>query len=301
MNKGSNTQIAHQAPTWMITSALLAALQTLVFKTLSSSLPTDELMLLRYISPCLVMWVIFYFKPCSLWHRTDNSLFVWRAILLVSSQCCLYIYLFHSSVLNATLLYLSSPLWVPVINRCFSGTKLSTRTCGNLLLGFTGVICLEQGAAFHHSMYVLFGLASGILNAGSQIANHRISHKMSAQTNTLGTYSFTVLAGAIACAILYCLPNSILSNQMISLNKPIILGLLGLTLVGLSNQICRSRAYAIVRDPASIINLLYLSVPISGAIDWFYFHRAPSMLGVCGTIIIISSCLLTIKQKPREK
>ena len=101
MNQANNTQIAHRAQTWMLTSALLAALQTLVFKSLSSSLPTDELMLLRYISPCLVMWVIFYFKPCPLWHRTDNSLFITRAILLVCSQCCLYIYLLQLPLIDS--------------------------------------------------------------------------------------------------------------------------------------------------------------------------------------------------------
>ena len=285
---------------WMIVSAILVSFQALFFNTLDSIMAAPSIMLTRYIIPCMLLWTFYLIKPHPLWKTKDTFILIVRACCITISQCCLCIYLTKASLLNATTLYLTSPIWTPIINAIIQKNNVKPISLALATLGFIGVCVLQQNTPDQVNRYLLIGVGSGLFNSISQIANHKASQSMTIRANTLGTYSYTVLTGIFAFCILHNIIQNHHSGTYSASTHNIIGILIALAIIGILNQTCRSRAYSLVTDTTNITTLLYLSIPVSAIIGYIHFEQHINLCSVAGSCLILISCYISTRLEKTE-
>lgn len=111
-----NTQYS-QAIILMTISSLFVALSTLLGKWLTVSIALPMLVFLRFLVPALILWwTVLITNTCNIEIKNLKEHCL-RALFVVLSQYALFYYLSHGSILNGTLFFMTSPLFVPLILR----------------------------------------------------------------------------------------------------------------------------------------------------------------------------------------
>ena len=279
---------------WMFASAGFITLNSLFSKVLSPHFGVLLFTLLRFLVPAVIAWGVFYQLKLKLPHRKDAPLLMLRSIILILSQLCFIIYLTHSNIMNATLLYLTAVLWTPLLNTFFNKTLLNIKNVIYLIIGFIGVCLLlyTHTSSQNPRIYIIVGVLSGFFNACNQVVNYRISQSISPQHAMLGTLTIcSVLMMLIILAFSFFHP----STPVLHINgyDLIFIGLLSASVI--MNQLSRSLAYRRTQNPATVLPLVYLSVPLCAVLNHVIFATTTPPLAWIGTIFILSSCLLTIR------
>ena len=281
----------------MLLSAFCIALNALSGKQLLGVFFLPILIFLRFFFPALFLAIF-----NQLTHRFPRKmkhfkLHVYRAIFMLSCQIFFLYYLVHGSLFNATLLFMTSHLFVPLISRIVYHTTISRRRWLSLVVGFLGVILIFQPTESVIHWQAFIGLMAGLLNACSQLVQHKQSN-IGEDPTVITCISFS-LAAALSLIIL--LPgfliyptHLLLQIHPLTYTRLWIFGLLFI-LTSIANQLFRSHAYRHVEKAATLSPFAYSVILFSSMIDWLFYDKVPNILASIGGILIFGSTLFICK------
>lgn len=276
----------------MLSSSLFVSLSALFAQHLSLSLALPLLLLAKFTLPVLLLLWLSCMTETHITAITHWRLQITRSLLLVLCQLSFFYYLMHASLFNAIVLFMTSPLFVPLISRIFYKTPLYRSHCVAAVLGFIGVLCVLQPSTNIASWIALFGLSAGFFNACSQLTYHRLSQSnhpliLSFHTSLLAS----LFSGIILIAYWLIHPQSLSITPIIE-NSVTVTLLILMAITSVSSQVLRSRAYKKTTSLSLITPLIYTSIVFSVILDWLVFDITPNGLAIIGAILITSSALI---------
>lgn len=211
---------------------------------------------------------------------------VLRAFSVIITQYSLFFYLTKTSLLNATMLWNTGPVFVPIIAALFYRQHIGKITWLSSLVALVGVACVIKPNSGIFDPYSIFGLIAGIGQGYSLVLYgiNRIHHDI--KENLIYFYGFTsFFALIILVATNGVLERSIQISSTISPLAAIWL-FIAMSLCSIFSQTFKGVAFNF-KKPASLSPFFYFSVIIAGIIDWVFYKHPPDFLAVIGTLLVI--------------
>lgn len=278
----------------MLISSLCITLNGLVGKTLLISYALPLVMFLRYLFPTLIsLWLAIVdrwptFEKKYLIHYAIRSLFG------LLSQYAWFFYLIHGSILDATLLLMTSPLFVPILLRLLQKTPIQHEQWFSIVIGFIGVGFILKPNQQILNFYALIGLCSGLFNALSQVYYHKIVKSIQVKNANLYMYSFSSIFALIPL-IFYWHDLINFSHDFSATSTQANLFLfVCLAFIGMTSKTFRGKAYKKVDKASRLTPFLYMSIIFATIFDWIAYHQLPDLLSVIGALFILISGLIFI-------
>lgn len=281
---------------FMLLSAFCIALNALSGKQLLGVFFLPILIFLRFFFPALLLGIFNQFT-----HRFPKKikhfkLYFYRAIFMLSCQIFFLYYLVNGSVFNATLLFMTSHLFVPLISRVIYHKTISKRRWLSLIVGFLGVTLVFQPTAAVIHWQAFLGLSAGLLNAFSQLVQHKQSNTDDAPTVitciSFGVASIIALIMLIPIFLIYPI-HLLIQVHVLSYTQLWIFGAL-LIFTSIANQLFRNHAYRHVDKAAILSPFAYSVILFSGIMDWLVYNKVPNILACIGGMLIFCSALFIL-------
>ena len=204
-----------------------------------------------------------------------------RALFVLGSQYSFFFYIEKNSLLNATALLNTGPLFIPLIGWIIFQQKINNATWIGLSICFLGVLCILQPESSLFTFGSLIGLIAGLCQAVSQTlfgAQNKEDHPL---LNMCYLFFFCMI-GSLTPYL--CLESNWIPAKNFVLIDISLLILLGIT--SICNQFFRASAYR-QSTPSKLAAFLYFSVLFSGFIDWFILKKSLNFLSILGACLII--------------
>ncbi len=263
---------------YMVLSAASLSLAYLFVKISTAEVPYFLLVFLRFIIPFLFLATVFAIGRRSIKTQSLRAHML-RILFVLIAQYSIFYYISKDSLLNATVLLNTSPLFIPLIEWFFLKYRIPKSTWISMVISAVGVVCILQPGTGLFSKLSLIGLLAGICQAGSQVVFGLSAKKEAPEISLFYLFGF----GSILSFFPLIGQRTALE---VSWTPSLIVFILLLSSAGLMNQYFRGKAYA-HRKPSTLSTFLYLSVPISGFFDWFVFYDVPNTLSIIGAILVI--------------
>lgn len=278
--------------------AVLSAINVSFFALFVKESITDKPLIInvffRFFFAFIVASPLFYYKRT---HRVfANKLHivshVIRGFAVLLGQLCLFYYIHYHSLLNATLLWSTAPMFIPLIAFFYQKEPIHLSTLSSLLLGFLGValIVSPNGTAFHYSDII--GIGAGFFTAVSQVIFGINARRLKYDENMFLFFLITGLIAFILIPIYYSFAPLYLSQHLafeLSNRELLFFSLIGVTSV--VNQITRGEAYKRIK-PHIVAPFFYLSIVFSALIEYYVFKTEPTLYQILGGCLIFSGSFI---------
>jgi drug/metabolite transporter (DMT)-like permease len=281
----------------MLLSSVMLSFFTLFAKFASEELPFFLLLFLRFGVPLLLVlpWLIWTAGTRELFATDNFGLQLLRAGCILLYQYSIFYYLLNSSLLNATVLQNTAPLFMPILERVFFGIRFHLRVLLSIVISFVGVLCILQPDTGLLATLGIAGILAPLGQAGSQVLYSHQARNENQRSNLL--YFF--LLCTVVTGVVWLLVPEVPLDGLERHSSPLMIGI-GLLLLGITsifNQSLRGLAYRHGRASA-LAPFLYVSLLISGILDWALFHQLPNWLSLAGAILVIAGGMIQLyKQK----
>lgn len=286
---------------YMLISSVTLSIVALIAKLAGKHLILPLLIFIRFAAPAVFLFLYILFSEKSLIRKQPIYIHLIRAICVVLSQYAFFFYLIHSNLFNATLLLMTSPFFIPVLERLFQKQKMDLQHAANITIGFIGVACILKPTHGLINWYAVIGLSAGFFNACSQILFYRMSKQYNTFVNMFFLYFFTSIIALLILLLFYGSTNwQQESLALLHWHEAFLLSLLGIFVI--MNQFFRSKAYEDSRRPLYLTPVLFLSVFISGIFDWIFFNQTPhDNIWIGAALIITNAAVMTILRAHEDK
>lgn len=209
-----------------------------------------------------------------------------RAFIGLSASL-LYLYAITKVPLaNATLLYSSSPFFIPLISLALFKTEISWKSWVAIFVGFVGIaLIIQPDWSLLSKLGNLYGLAAGIL-----LAFVFVLVRVLVKTENI----LTILFYFSGNAALIQLPLVIYFFEEIPplSSFPLIFVL---STIFICTQYCLAVAYQNA-PPAKIGVFQYLTILFVGIFDWIIWGQIPHQIELLGALIVIIAGIITIRE-----
>jgi drug/metabolite transporter (DMT)-like permease len=274
-------------------SCFSSALFGLFIKISASEVAIPFLIVMRFLVPLAICVPIFYvadtFKKLGKTkHFLAHSI---RALFIVLSQYCYFYYLTKSSLLNATMLFNTAPIYIPIVSKYIfkdASVKLLSKS---IIISLLGVLLLIRPDESLLASASWVGVLSGVFLAISQSI-----YGENVQDDTLDEnlfYMFSISGVLTTLVLLIFFAEKVpLGIQTLIAQTPI--EWLFIFLIGICtilNQFFRGVAYLAVK-PYLLAPLMNLTVFFAFFFDILIFKKAPDYLSIVGSLLIITGSLL---------
>lgn len=279
---------------YMLVSAFVGAIIAAMIKSLSAAL-----------SPLIAFWFSRFFPLLGLipmWiggklhHLRTHQLKMHVVFnLLYCSSIAFYFYsLAFLPLVDVSLLFNAAPLYTPLISRLFIKEHFQPRLWKYVIVSFIGVLfVLQPGSSVFHPVSLLAAL-SGILVAGAQVCNRRLTRE---EPHTRVVFYMLVFSPVLATLLLLFDP-SIFSG--ISIPKIEHWDILGkLVAAGIGSwlyQLYRAKSVAHARV-SIVMPFTFLGVVFVGILDWIFWGTLPNLFSIIGMALIFTGTLFLFRQK----
>lgn len=284
----------------MLVSSMLLSLFSLFGKFAVEDTPFFLLSFLRFFIPLVIM------LPFLLWTSSFKELLYTgnlklqflRCLCILVYQYSIFYYLMHSSLLNATVLQNTFPLFLPILERIFFKHRFNKREIVSMLVCFAGVLCiLQPKSGLFESLSIVVILAP-LSQAGAQVLFAHQARK----ENPKSTLFYLYFLSSVGAGIIYLVSTELVGIKSSPLNSTWFVwsNIVALGVVSIFNQYFRGKAYEHCK-PSSLTPFLYLSLIFSAVLDWAIFHRFPNWLSALGALLVISGGLVQMYKKKSVK
>ena len=186
---------------------------------------------------------------------------------------------------QATALFQSSVLFITLASPLLLSEKVGIYRTVAVIVGLMGIVLLTDPFSQAITPAVLFGLCAAIAGAGLSITLRRLGKGDQPVTiafvyNSCGFIVFGLL--------LLALPSHFMMPAPDELFMLMILGVFS-SLLQLSFTSAYRYSEAIV-----VASLRYLQVPLAGVFGFLVFSEVPTILQLCGMVVVVSSCMFII-------
>ena len=213
-----------------------------------------------------------------------------RCLCVLFSSYCFFYYLKNTSIMNASLLYNTGPVFIPLFGRIFYKHKIDSIEIWAILISIIGVACVVKPDNGLINPNGIFGLLSGIFMAGSQTIYGVNANKEPTGSNLFYLFFLPTLF-AIPALLLF--PPSTAQIEGTFQHLSVILIFVGLALSSIFNQIFRGYAYQ-KAPAASLATFLYFSTIVAALFDWWFFQIPPTLLTIIGFLLILGASTLKL-------
>jgi len=283
------TQLKYGIP-FILIAALASATLVLFVKLAAETLPIAMVAFSRYLITLLIISATLLVKQQKhnappLFNTERLKMHLLRGTFGTLGVFSFFFTAKHLPLAYATVLFNTTPLFIPIIVYFWHRVKIIHRLWIGLAIGYMGVILMlhPSHAAFHFA--IVIGLLSGLCRSMVLICSRSLSYT----EPVLRTMLYYAIYGTVA-SLLFVVPQ--LSTIAASLNWTNVTYLLLAGSMAYIYQFCMtsSTRYAPVRLTSSF---LYIAVIISLFYDWFVWKVVPSTWAWFGIgLIILGACSL---------
>lgn len=235
----------------------------------------------RFVVAFLGCFIIlgFWGKLKDLFHLGSVPLQLLRTLFLLSAQYSFLYYLQQNSLLNATVLLNTGPLFIPLIEWGILRKKVARSTWIGVIICFFGVLCILQPDRGVFSLVSMLGLFAGMSQGASQVVFGISARDARSTIGVLHLFFF--------CALFSLIPYLFFRETWVSERQNFdLVWIFCLGLASIGNQMARAAAYR-NGTPSKLAAFLYFSVLLSGILDWAVFHKGPNLLSIIGASLVI--------------
>lgn len=245
----------------------------------------------------LIFWrflAAFLFTLAFLWlkgalkglsHFENIRMQLLRACFVLGSQYSFFSYLQSNTLLNATVLLNTGPLFIPLIEWGVLRSRVGLSSWAGIIVSFVGVLCILQPDAGIFSLNSAIGLFAGLSQGASQVVFGFTARSERAEGGVLHLF--------FLCALFSFFPfiffNSTWLQQGVGGGDLIV----WLGIASICNQLARAAAYR-HGSPSRLAPFLYLTVVLAGFLDWLAFGRVPNALSIIGAGLVVLGGALKI-------
>lgn len=278
-----------RAAMFCLATTFFLSIMTMFVKLASPSTTTGMTIFFRFsVSFIYILLILIYkalrgnpisLKPQKLW------LHILRATFGVGSMLCLYYSLRFIPLMDASLLAMTSPLFIPILAIVLLGVQTKPKVILSIIIGFLGIVLVIRPGLGIVDYRAIYALASGVCTAVVIILLREVAKRDKPQVIMFYYFLFAAIAGGL-----------IATTSWKTLDMHTAMLLLGVGIFGSLYQDCVIRAcyYA----PASIISVfLYTSVIFNGILDWLVWGIKPDLCTILGLMIIGGSSYFAVKGK----
>lgn len=208
-----------------------------------------------------------------------------RGLAGLAAMYCFFYALAHLRLADAVLLNYSLPLFLPFVERAWSGEAVPRGLWPALVLGFAGIlVILRPGLGLLHPA-ALVGLLAAACAALAQVGIRRLTRT---EPTTRIVFYFAVVSTAVSA-----LP---LPFAWRAAPAPQAWALLAATgILATIAQLFLTRAYA--EAPAAQVGpFIYSSVVFAGLLDWLFWRRLPDIPFLVGAAMVGAAGIMTLRR-----
>lgn len=279
---------------YMLLSATGLSLVALFAKVGIGEFSLTSLLFLRFVVATILCFIFLYVagELKEIFPIKNLRIHFLRSLFVLTAQYSFIYYLEYSTLLNATLLLNTGPLFIPLIDRWVLKKHVGKSTWVSVAVAFIGVICVLQPDKGILSLVSMIGLLAGLCQGASQVIFGIAAKEERSDISVL--YLFVI------CTCLTFLPYLLIDK--LPAGEPIWgdawYGAPAVVIVFLGigscfNQLFRAAAYN-HGSPSRLAPFLYISILLSGIFDWTIFGRIPNTLSIIGAVLIVLGGVLKI-------
>lgn len=280
----------------MLLSSVMLSIFTLFAKYGTESISYFLLIFLRFVIP------LFLLMPFLLWKMSFKELLSTNFKMQLLRSCCILIYqysifyylMYSSTLLDATVMQNTAPLFMPILERIFFKHRFEKRVILSILISFAGVLCILQPDTSIFAKLSIAGFLAPLGQAGSQVLYGHQAKSEDQRSNLF--YQFFLCS--FVSAIVFVFSQEIFEVKSFPENLSVLiwLNIIGLGVASVINQSFRGLAYRHGKASA-LASFLYVSIIFSALLDWTIFHHLPNWLSLIGTILVILGGLIQVYKK----
>jgi drug/metabolite transporter (DMT)-like permease len=213
-----------------------------------------------------------------LFRGANYALLFGRSVFAVLAYGLTFLVISKLSLVDATLLQNTAPLWIPLVALAWSGERVPLRVVLGLLVGFLGIfLILNPLSGFRFNIWIAAGLASGVFYAIVIHALKVLAGRLHPVTATFYYFLFCTLM---------VLPFAMANWQPLDLRSLGLLVLAGLGyFVGLE-----SVAYGMLYVSSAVASsFCYVAILWAAIFDWAIWRQVPTIETAVGAVLVIAS------------
>ncbi|MBS0605108.1 MAG: DMT family transporter [Verrucomicrobia bacterium] len=280
----------------MLLSSAMLSFFTLFGKFATGNTSYFLLLFLRFGIPLLLLlpYLLWTMPAKTLLHTHNFKLQMLRSGCILIYQYSIFYYLMGSSLLNATVLQNTAPLFMPVIERIFFGIRFNKRILISIFVSFAGVLCILQPDDGILATISIAGILAPLGQAGSQVLYGHQAQK----DNQKVTLFYFFFISTIVTGVVFLFSNEFLGakNSLEHFSLFAWANIIGLGLASIFNQSLRGLAYK-YGSPSALAPFLYVSLILSAILDWAIFHDLPNWLSLAGALLVIAGGMIQMYKK----
>lgn len=244
----------------------------------------------------LFCWTLFRHQSFAITKQLKQKFWVLHAIRNLSGLLALFAFFYSLkdlSVAKATLLFFTTPLFMPLVAYLWEGKKIPLKAWGGILVGFIGVVLVLHPGAGIFKFSSLYALASGILTAISQYAIHLLHEEEDTKAITFYYFTFvTLVAGLLSLFFPVKFWQGLTTTDLFFL---FFIGFAGFLYQMLM-------VFALKYSPPVLISpFLYTVVLFAAAVDWILWKETISLLTFLGFLLVIAGVIIKVLYYPPDK
>lgn len=217
-----------------------------------------------------------------------------RAVVMIVAQYFFFYYLTKNSLLNATVLYNTGPIFIPIILGIFYNHPFGKKVWMSIGISFIGVLFILRPDREIFNIYSLFGLLSGFCMGLSKVL---FGNKTKTASTGLNLFYLLFLCSAIS-AIPMFLVDGLVKKDLGFLTSNLFHSdwiewafVLGVALSIILTQLLQGIAYKFA-SAERLAPFIYIVVVFSGIFDWWIYKNPPDIFVAIGTILVIGGGIL---------
>jgi drug/metabolite transporter (DMT)-like permease len=269
----------------MLLSSVVFATLSLLAKQLMDHFALAFSIFLRFFAPFLIallVYLIFFREPISL--RSAKGMLL-RPLFTVAAQYCFFYYLLSGNLLNANLLYNTNAFFIPMISYAVFGRSIGIKPMLCITIGFVGIAIMLHPDHGLLSWPAMIGLLSGFFTACSYVTVHVTVRQASPMVVTMMMYALSALLALVVATATGQLAS--FETGWAELNPTKFAVIIVFSLLSLSFQTLRAKAYSLVDEPATLSPYLYTVLIFAALLDWEFYGVQPHTYAYFGAIFVV--------------
>jgi drug/metabolite transporter (DMT)-like permease len=215
--------------------------------------------------------------------------YLFRGIVIFTSQAIYYYALMHMPLADATVLNATVPIFSALMAIFLLKERVGPDRWALILLGFAGVVVIIRPGYQQVPIEALLALGSAVLFALASILNKRLVRIESGMSIVYGTNFFVAVCG---------LPVVLIWGVVPGWADLAIVSLIGVS--GVIAQYCISRALS-YGEVSYTAPFEFLRVPLVAFAAWMLFDQVPPLIFGVGAVMIFLSVFLLARRAVRAK
>lgn len=279
---------SQSAVVYMMYSSLFLSLLNFSVKGCIGPLGVMESTFLRYFAPLVLLVPILAWKGTlyKLKPEVALRLHLLRGFCAVVAQLSLNYYMTRASLVNATMLWGTAPIFVPIIAHFLYKQKTPLVTWISIGICLVGVIMMIKPTDGIFDPFSIWGIVAGIATAFTQLLWGQNVEKGSVTENLFYLYVF---ASGLALTVWLIFGDQGKSTVPNTALLWVAIG--GMAMTSLGNQFFRSKAYKLA--PSFLLTpVLYSAVVGAGILDVIFYRHVPDMWGFIGFGVVAAGTFL---------